>query len=418
MRVAVVGGGLSGLSAALELSKHCETVLFEEKDHIGGALSSYTTFEEPVERYYHHCFVKDSELFALLDELGLSPLLKWRLARVGYLHAAHVYPMNTPVEILKFPVLSLLDIIKIGAFTLLAKRANIEKLDSVECIPYLKAHVGERAYTNFFAPLLERKFGDRACDISAAWLVERVALRSNRTLKGEYLAYLDGGFGQLITAMAERIHSLGGTIHTSSRVEDISLDEGGVELSIGDTKEQFDAVVCTSPSLLGALGVGCSVAYQASVCVLVALKRGVLDGIYWLNMDENAPFGAMIEHTNLIPAERYGRHLLYLTSYHERDDVEMQMDASELKQMYLDALCELFPLRKEDVLGVWLQRDTFTSPVYEVGYLEKVVPYSTHLKGVYAAGVFSPANYPERSMNGSVVAGKQAALALLTEREP
>jgi len=46
------------------------------------------------------------------------------------------------------------------------------------------------------------------------------------------------------------------------------------------------------------------------------------------------------------------------------------------------------------------------------------VPYSTHLKGVYAAGVFSPANYPERSMNGSIVAGKRAALALLTEREP
>lgn len=416
MRVAVVGAGLSGLSAALELSGRCETVVFEQHDHIGGALSSYTTLAQPVERYYHHCFAFDNELFALLSELHLSHLLRWRLARVGYLHAGSVYPMNTPLEILRCPMLSLMDVLRIAAFTFRARRASLEQLDSVPCIPYLKKRVGERAYTSFFAPLLERKFAHRAEQVSAAWLVERVALRSNRRLDGEYLGYLEGGWEKLTGAMAERIRALGGTICTSSVVEDIVPDESGVELLVGGRRERFDAVVCTSPQLLCSLGVGCSISYQASVCVLLALKRRVLDGIYWLNMDENAPFGAMIEHTNLIPADRYGCHLLYLTSYHEPDDVQMRMDASKLKESYVDALCELFPIRREDVLEGWVQRDTFTSPVYEVGYLKKVVPYSTSIKGVYAAGMFSRANYPERSMNGSIAAGKRAARALLTER--
>ncbi len=37
---------------------------------------------------------------------------------------------------------------------------------------------------------------------------------------------------------------------------------------------------------------------------------------YWLNIAHDAPFGALIEHTNFVPKERYGGdHLLYVASY-------------------------------------------------------------------------------------------------------
>ncbi|HIH69771.1 NAD(P)/FAD-dependent oxidoreductase [Methermicoccus shengliensis] len=418
MRVAVVGAGLSGLSAAIELSKSCETVVFERKSYVGGTVATYPTLADPVERYYHHCFLGDDALLALLDELNLRSALRWRLAGVGYMHAGRVYPMNTPLEILRFPTLSLRDILRIAAFVLTARRATPEPLDDVACIPYLVERVGERAYHAFFAPLLERKFGKRADEVSAAWLLTRIALRSHRTLRGERLGYLDGGFGRLLDEMVRCIRSRGGVIRTSSPVEHISPVDGGVELSVGDRRERFDAVVCTSPSLLRTLGIGTSISYQGSVCVLVALKRRLLNGIYWLNMDEDAPFGAMIEHTNLIPKERYGHHLVYLTSYHEHDEPEMTLQEHEIAERYVEALRSLFPLGREDVLWSRVQRDAFTSPVYDVGYLRKVVPYSTPVEGVYAAGVFSPHNYPERSMNGSIAAGKMAAHTLLREQAP
>jgi protoporphyrinogen oxidase len=50
--------------------------------------------------------------------------------------------------------------------------------------------------------------------------------------------------------------------------------------------------------------------------------------------------------------------------------------------------------------------------VYERGYLDMVVPYDLREavgEGVYYAGMASRAQYPERSLNGGVVAGFECA---------
>jgi protoporphyrinogen oxidase len=57
--------------------------------------------------------------------------------------------------------------------------------------------------------------------------------------------------------------------------------------------------------------------------------------------------------------------------------------------------------------------------VYERGYLDMVVPYDLGdavAEGVYYAGMASRAQYPERSLNGGVVAGYECA-DRITERE-
>jgi protoporphyrinogen oxidase len=57
-------------------------------------------------------------------------------------------------------------------------------------------------------------------------------------------------------------------------------------------------------------------------------------------------------------------------------------------------------------------RNPRTAPIYERGYLDMVVPYdlgTETAEGVYYAGMASRAQYPERSLNGGVVAGYEAA---------
>jgi len=51
-----------------------------------------------------------------------------------------------------------------------------------------------------------------------------------------------------------------------------------------------------------------------------------------------------------------------------------------------------------------------TAPIFETGFKNKVLPYKTKIKGLYLAGMFSPPNYPERSMNGSIRAGLECAV--------
>jgi protoporphyrinogen oxidase len=64
---------------------------------------------------------------------------------------------------------------------------------------------GNSVYENFFATLMKSKFGDSAENISAAWLIGRVKIISDRGKEGEKLGYLRGGFNSLIESLAKEI---------------------------------------------------------------------------------------------------------------------------------------------------------------------------------------------------------------------
>jgi protoporphyrinogen oxidase len=66
-----------------------------------------------------------------------------------------------------------------------------------------------------------------------------------------------------------------------------------------------------------------------------------------------------------------------------------------------------------------VSRNPRTAPIYERGYLELVVPYNLGdavAEGLYYAGMASRAQYPERSLNGGIVAGYEAADRLIDAR--
>jgi protoporphyrinogen oxidase len=54
MKIAIIGGGISGLASAYELmkDKH-EVVVYESDADIGGIASSFDFKGEFIERYYH-----------------------------------------------------------------------------------------------------------------------------------------------------------------------------------------------------------------------------------------------------------------------------------------------------------------------------------------------------------------------------
>ena len=71
MKICIIGGGLTGLTAAYALSEGHEVTLLEKQTEIGGCLSSYRIGTNFIEKYYHHCFTTDTRLFGLLDTLDL-----------------------------------------------------------------------------------------------------------------------------------------------------------------------------------------------------------------------------------------------------------------------------------------------------------------------------------------------------------
>jgi protoporphyrinogen oxidase len=153
--------------------------------------------------------------------------------------------------------------------------------------------------------------------------------------------------------------------------------------------------------------------FQGTVCLAVGAKRGLLPGIYWLNLDEpDLPFGLMIEHTNFHREAAYPPAIFYLASYvQSKDDPLMTMPAEEVERRYLTALAERFGLRRDEVLWSRLTRDPATAVVYGVGSMARVPKMETPVPGLTWAGLAHA--YPERSINRSVVLGYEAADRLL-----
>ncbi|SEW25805.1 NAD(P)/FAD-dependent oxidoreductase [Halobacterium jilantaiense] len=436
--IAIVGGGIAGLAAARRLqARGVDARVFEASDQVGGLAATHETAGDPIEAFYHHLSASEETIVEVIEELGLGDDLHWPIGKNAYYVDGTVHPMDKPWEILAFPYLSTYDTFRLAMLTQTVDvRGGVPRFDSYDNIEdyedvgveeFIVDHTTRGVYEQFFEPLLEAKFGSRMDDVSAAWLLGRVKFRGERDLlRGEPLGYLDGGFGRLLDALVEdvgREH-----IETGTRVTGIERDEtGSVETVTVDRgtdagPESVDAdgvVVAAMPNVLEALtGYECDITFQGTVCSIVSMDEPLTD-TYWLNIADEAPFGALIEHTNFIGPEQYGgEHLLYVPKYvQSREDEVWQMSDDEVRDHWLSGIGDLFPGFDRDAVN-WVEtmRNPRTAPVYERGYLDMVVPYdlaSEGHEGVYYAGMASRAQYPERSLNGGIVAGYEAADRIL-----
>ncbi len=416
MTTVIIGGGLAGLAAAYRLAGKDEVTIIEKEHELGGMASSYDINGYNIEKYYHHIFAGDNELIALIEELGLGNRLEWLRGTTGYYFKGKIYPMNTPFEILR--ALPPVDVIRLTWLVFKAKTIKDRTpFDEITAKEWIISTAGESVYNNFFLPLLSSKFGDNKEKVSAAWLLGRVQIRSNRGAKGERLGYMSGGFNALTEAMAEEIRKKGGKIIYGS-VSKVDIADGSARGVIMDGKHiQCDRIISTVPPHVlekiidsGLLEHDLKINYQGTACALFGLTEKVMDDVYWLNIKEDVPFGAVIEHTNFITVSDYGENLMYVTSYFQNtDSVLWRSKDEEVIELYMRGLEKLFPGFRKKIKWWRLRRDIDTAPVYEVGYGKKVLPYKTNIKGLYLAGMFSEANYPERSMNGSIAAGFKCA---------
>jgi len=75
MKIAIIGAGLTGLSAGYYLTKKGYNVtIFEKESFPGGLAGSFliNNWQWPLERYYHHIFTSDYEVKKLADELKVK----------------------------------------------------------------------------------------------------------------------------------------------------------------------------------------------------------------------------------------------------------------------------------------------------------------------------------------------------------
>lgn len=402
MTTIIIGGGITGLSAGYYLND--DVIIIEKNVDMGGLCSSYHIKNEKndyyIEKFYHHFFERDVELREICEKLGLD--IEWGAGSVGYSFNGIVYPLNSPYEILQYPHLTLIEKARLALFTLMCKRADPGLYKNKKALEFILENTGERVFKKFFLPLLKGKFGDDYYNVSAAWLIVRIQLRSSRGMKGkgEKLGYINGGFHELVDALENAIVKKGGKILKETEVKEIIINNGKAEGVITDKGMiKADNVICTSPHVMLKYN-GSKMYFQKTVCSIFALKKKISD-TYWVNIGDDLSFKALIEHTNFIPVERYGENLLYAVIYSSHPiEVESTIRSfrSDLKK---------YGINDKDIIWEKTLYETATAPMYNIGY--EYVPYESDTDGLYFAGIFSKANHHGRLVNGSIIAGKDVA---------
>ena len=156
---AVVGGGMLGMTLALRLAQRGHDVtIFESAGELGGLASAWQVGDVTWDRHYHVTLGSDSEVLELLGELGLHRELEWGETRTGCYADGTLYSVSNVVEFLKFPPLSILDKLRLGATIFYGSRiTNWRRLERIGVDQWLTRWSGRSTFTQVLAapPALE-----------------------------------------------------------------------------------------------------------------------------------------------------------------------------------------------------------------------------------------------------------------------
>jgi protoporphyrinogen oxidase len=436
MKVAIVGGGIAGLTAAFRLIQggH-EAALYEAGPELGGLVRTFDVRGEPLEAFYHHIFTTDTTIIRLAEELGLGERLVWKDSKVGFYHKGRLWPFVTPLDLLRFSPLPLIDRVRLGLAGLYLRRQDDwHRYEQITAWEWLRRYVGQKGLDVVWGPLLRGKFADQAEDVAMAWLWSKIHLRFASRKTGvsqkEQLGYMRGSFGVLIHELEKRVRAGGAHIETSQPVQRITVKDGRASgLVLSDGREvEADAVIACVPSerflpIAPDLGPEYerrvkAARWQWALCYVVALKES-LSPIYWLNIsDPDTPFIAVVEHTNFVEKERYGGvNLVYLSNYLTPNHPWFSLSDEELDDLYLPHLTKFNPAFTRDwVVDRWVFKGPNAQPVIRRHYRDDLPDHRTPVPGLYLANMQQI--YPEdRGQNYSIRMGEQVAQMAVDDAE-
>lgn len=392
MKVAVVGAGFTGLSAALVLSrKKHQVVIFEKEKILGGLASGYKQkgWKFSIERHYHHWFTNDNYALNLIKSLGMEKDLLIPSPVTSIYYQNKFYPFNSPLDVLTFPPLNLLERIRCGAVLFYLKilpsdfAINLEKYTAYN---WLSKYFGQKVFRILWQPLLDGKFGPPASGfadkVNMAWFWARIKKRTPR------LVYLKGGYQILMEKMAGKIKIRGGEVKL------------GTPFDIKYLKN-FDKIIFTGPSFIFTQIFQnlpevykkklTSIPHLHALNMLLVTDEKILSKDYWLNInDRNLPFLAVVAHTNFIDHKYYGgKHLTWIGNYLPPNHPYLKMSKKELFKLFIPHLKKINPdfNYQLSTSHYELFMGPFAQPVFGINYSKIKPDYITPLKNVYLANM-------------------------------
>ena len=424
MKIGIIGAGFTGLAAGLRLSKKGHKVTLFEKENIPGGLA--VGFKDPkwkwsLEKHYHHWFTNDNNVLTLAKKIKYPVII--RRPKTSVYVNDKIYQLDSPLNLLRFPKLSIPERLRMGlVLGLLKLNPFWQLLEPYQASSLLPKLMGENPYKKLWEPLLTKKFGNFAKDISLAWFWARIKKRTPS------LAYPKRGFLEFANEIVFNIKKLKGEFLFNTAVKEIRSEKNEITIQLTSGKIfTFDKIIVTLPSyffvkiapqlpdpykekLLALKGL------SAMNLVLRLNKPFFRDGTYWLNVcDEKYPLTAIVEHTNFMDKKYYNNeHLVYLGNYLNSNHPFIKMDKDKLLKIFDPILSRINKQYKSTIIATQLFIAPFAQPIIPVNYSKIKPPLKTPLKNVYLANIQQV--YPwDRGTNYAVELGEKVAEIILAQ---
>jgi protoporphyrinogen oxidase len=400
---AVIGGGMLGMSLAHRLAQRGQRVtLLEAAPQLGGLASAWSLGDVVWDRHYHVTLLSDTNLRALLEEIGLEHQMRWVETKTGFYSGGRLHSMSTSLEFLRFPPLSMWQRLRLGGTIFLASKIrDWKRLEKIPVADWLYRWSGRGAFEKVWLPLLRAKLGEAYRKTSAAFIwahTQRMYKARRSGQKKEMFGYVPGGYARVLDRLAEVLESEGVEIRCNSAVQQVIGERGaGVTVQLADGSEHvFDQIVFTTPSPI--IANVCpqltadeqtrfrGIEYLGIVCSSLLLKKP-LSKYYVTNItDDWVPLTAVIEMTTIVDRRELGGHaLVYLPKYMMSDEPGFAETDDVIRERCLSTLEKMYPeFSRDDVLAFRTSRARYVMALPTLSYSERLPPMKTSVPGVYA----------------------------------
>jgi len=404
MKIAIIGGGLTGLAAADILADNHEVTIFEKNSYLGGLAASFEYKGKKIPLHYHHVFSHDYVTRKYLKKFGLK--LFWKKIQMAICVNKKKYNFTDPIGLLNFNYLSLWGKIRYGLFGLYVYTFLNPNLISnkVDAEKWLNKYAGSEVTRKLFVPLYARnKFNIPLREISARQFANRLNAKEATGLFG----YPKQGLQAMIDTFEKLLSIRKVKIHKNAKIKRINCKTNTVD------KKKFDKIIVTIP-LPEFLKLQTNfedkerlskIKYCPCVSVVMGTER-FLTNHYWLNiLNERAHM--IIQHSYLFDA--YDTKISWVLRYGGSEE-DLKLSDAKIKEEYLRVVKKYFPKVKIKWSKVF--KEKYASPIYDKNYYKNIPRY--RYGNIYFAGI--AVTYPKiRNMNTALISGRR--IARIIEKE-
>lgn len=443
MRVAVIGAGPAGITAAFELARRgVQVVVYESGDQVGGMARSFDLWGQRVDVGPHRFFTRDERVRRLwLGAVGADHCFIRRRTRILFADGMVDYPLRPIDALTAVGPLEASRCVASYALTMARGQRGALRPDGEESFQSLmERRFGKRLFELFFRSYTEKVWGLPCDRLSADFAVQRIrdfslgaAIRGavSARARRHHATTIDGflyprnGAGEVFARLARGVVAHGGAVRLRARVAGLAVAGRrivGVRLEDGSI-EDCDHVISTMPlptlvrslpsasaDLVAAAG---RLRFRHTAIVYLQVASTALFDDQWLYVHSpEVGVGRVTNFRNWAPEMHRGLPFSILAAeyWHDDGDSLASIAAAPLIDRAQRELRAVGILGAEPVLGGTLLRVPRCYPVYELGYRHVVDSISRELaevEGLTVIGRAGAFNYGNQ--DHSMLMGLQAA---------